>query len=282
MDNSNHPKTNSSVRTVDLTPHHGEIIKPAEMIDVVGVSHLSLSARKVYNTLIANAFSPEMAEYGREWTIELSELRRTHMANERVSEDVLALMQTIVTVKLQNGKTRRVQLLGGNDMDAKDREHGKLTYSFDHRLVELLKNSTVFGKLEVAVMMAFGTKYGLALYEAVARRVRLSYKFSEDFTLEEFRHLLGVPIGKLSTYGNLNQYAIKPALDEVNAMASFGVTVIPKKQGRKVVGFTVGWWKKDVEELKEAFTEVRRSKVGRKARISGDVEAVEVALEGGR
>ncbi len=58
--------------------------------------------------------------------------------------------------------------------------------------------------------------------------------------LEDFRELLGVPEGKLTTYGNLNQYAIKPALAQINAMASFGVRIIPNKQGRRVASITVG------------------------------------------
>ena len=115
-----------------------------------------------------------MAKVGSEWTIALSELRGTHKGNERIEDSVVALMKTVVTVKLANGKTRRVQLLGDNDMDDGDRPRGTLTYSLGRRLVELLKNSTVFGKLEIAVMMAFSTKYALALYEAIARRVRLS------------------------------------------------------------------------------------------------------------
>jgi hypothetical protein len=41
-------------------------------------------------------------------------------------------------------------------------------------------------------------------------------------------------VRKLTTFGNLNQYAIKPAPAEINAMASFGVRVIPHKHGRRV------------------------------------------------
>ena len=267
-------KSSRQLRTIELTPHHGEMIKPAELIDITGASRLSLVARRIYNQLIANAFGVDMAKHGHEWTIGLSELRRLHHSNEHVAEAVVALMRTSVTVRLKNGATRRVQLLGGNDMDDADRPHGKLRYSFDHRLVELLKHSTIFGKLEIAVMMAFSTKYALALYEAIARRARLQNVFSEVFSIEAFRELLGVPEGKLTTYGNLNLKAIKPAVTEINAMAAFGVKVLPIKQGRKVVAVRVGWWRKEVKELKAAFAEVRRPKIGRKARIGGTVEAV--------
>ena len=192
-------------------PDHGEMIKPAELIEISGASHLTLSARRLYNQLVAHAFGPKMGIAGQEWTIPIAELRGMHDSNDRLADSIVALMKTVVTVRLANGQTRRVQLLGGNDMHDEGRSRGLLTYSFDRRLVELLGNSTVFGKLELAVMMAFSTKYALALYEAVARRARLRHKFSEEMSLEEFRELLGVPLGKLTTFGNLNEYAIKPA-----------------------------------------------------------------------
>lgn len=269
MNTPNPPKAKNSLRTLDLVPDAGEIIKPAELIDISGVSHLSLSARRLYNKLVAYAFGPEMGIIGHEWTIPIAELRGTHRGNERLADSIIALMQTVVTVRLANGQTRRVQLLGGNDMYDEARSRGLLTYSFDLRLVELLRNSTVFGKLEIAVMMAFSTKYALALYEAIARRARLRHKFSEEMSIEEFRELLGVPLGKLTTFGNLNQYAIKPAISEINALATFGVIVHPVKSGRRVTGVKIAWWMKSYDELRQAFAEVRRHSVGRKARIAG-------------
>jgi hypothetical protein len=46
-----------------------------------------------------------------------------------------------------HGKTRRVQFLGGNDLDDPDRSAGVLTYSFDRRLIEILRDSTIWGKI---------------------------------------------------------------------------------------------------------------------------------------
>lgn len=273
----NRPKSKSSpvqVRTLDLKPGYGEMIKPAELIDIDGASGLSLSARRLYNLLIAHAFGPDMGKEGHEWSIELSAIRGTHDSNDRLEDSIVALMKTIVTVRLSNGMTRRVALLGGNDMGNPDRQRGVLTYSFDERLVPLLRESSVFGKLELEVMRAFSTKYALALYEALARRVRLSSIFYESFSLDEFRELLGVPEGKLSTYSNLKLKAIGPAVSEVNALAAFGCDVTPVKTGRSVTGIRLSWWRKSVDELKQSYAEVKRTRVGRKARISNNVERV--------
>lgn len=264
----------SSVRTLDLKPGFGEIIKPVELIDIRGATELTLSARRLYNVLLAHAFGPDLAAEGREFTIEISALKGTHESNDRLHESILALMRTIVTVRRTDGSIDRVALLGGNTLASPARDRGAFTYSFDPRLGPLLRDSTVFGKLEVAVMHAFTTKYALALYEALSRRVRLSSVFSEVFELDDFRDLLGVPRQKLGTFSNLKLKAITPAVAEINAMASFGCSVDPVKTGRKVTAVRVGWWRKDIHELKAAYVEIQRSKVGRKARMAGRTDAV--------
>ena len=261
-------------RTIELTPVAGEMLKPAELIDIDGATELTLAARRLYNQLISHAFGPDMGKEGQEWTIRVSDLRGSHRGNERLEDSILALMKTIVTVRLPNGTTRRAALLGGNDMGDPDRTHGTLTYSFDKRLVPLLRESSVFGKLELAVIHAFTTKYGLALYEALARRVRLKSKFFEDLDLEAFRELLGVPPDKLATFSNLKLRAITPAVDEINALSSFGCQIEPLKTGRKVTHVRVHWWRKDIDGLKEAYAELQRPKVGRKARMSGEIEEI--------
>ena len=102
--------------------------------------------------------------------------------------------------------------------------------------------------------------------------MRLKHVFTERFALDDFRELLGVEADKLTTYGNLNQYAIKPALVEVNALSDFTVTVVPEKTGRRVTGVLIGWVAKDIEGRKAAYAELERPRVGRKARITGTVE----------
>ena len=81
---------------------------------------------------------------GQEWTIQIAELRGMHDSNDRLADSIVALMKTVVTVRLANGQTRRVHFLGGNDMHDEGRSRGLLTYSFDRRLVEFLGNSTVW------------------------------------------------------------------------------------------------------------------------------------------
>lgn len=61
--------------------------------------------------------------------------------------------------------------------------------------------------------------------------------------------MITVEEGKLKTFGNLNQYATKPALLEVNALAYSNVTVALTKTGCRVTGVILGWGMKDIDAL---------------------------------
>lgn len=271
MSELSRPETNNT-RTLDVSPNPGEMVKPAELIEVKGAAKLTLADRRLFNVLLRHAFGPDLASEGRRFEISVADLRETHESNDRLVQSIEALMTTVVTIKRPDGSTDRVQLLGWNNLSDPKRPRGNFKYSIPPELALLLKDSTVFAKLEMEVLRAFTSKYALALYEAVARRVRLKYVFTERFSMDDFRELLGVEADKLTTFGNLNQYAIKPALLEVNALSDFTVTVVPEKTGRRVTGVLIGWGAKDIEGRKAAYAELQRPRVGRKARITGTVE----------
>lgn len=264
----------TGVLTLAIKPRSREAIKPAELIQVSGHHELTLNARRAITILWYTAHLQGVAE-GRDYTIEIDDLKPDgHKGYEMVEEAIEALMRTILTLKLPGGKTRRVQFLGGNDLDDPDRPAGVLTYSFDKRLIDVLKDSTIWGKIALPVLMAFTSKYAVSLYENLAQFASLTKKTFHDYTLDEFRELLGVPPGRYKAFGEFNKHVLKPAVAEVNALAPFGVTVVPLKQGKRVMQVRVGWWTKESDALHEAFSELQRSKVGRRARIIGRAEYV--------
>lgn len=269
----------AAFKTLDLRPDTGEMIKPSETIDVVFGDALTLNDRRCWNALISNAFGPDMRDEDREFRIDLAELRSNHNSNERVEDTIEKLMKTIARCKMPDGSITRFQLLGGNNMGDPMRPRGELTYRFDKGLIAAVKDSISFGKLEIAVMAAFSSKYALALYEHVARRVNLRNRYSEDYTVEELRAVLDVQPSQLKAFGNFKQRALTPALEEVNLWAPFNVTIAYKKTGQRVTHVTLHWFWKDKEQRKAAYDELEKSRVGRKARAKGVKETV-VILEG--
>lgn len=209
-------QSNRPYLTLDLKPTQGEMIKPAETIDIIGVEGLTLQDQRIWNALLEKAHGPEMRDTDREFTIDLSPLRSSHNSNERVEDSIERLMKTIAVCRMPNGSTSRFQLLGGNNMGDPNRPRGIMTYRFDKALIEVLSESISFGKLDMPVMAAFSSKYALALYEHVSRRKNLKHKWNHEYTVDEFRDVMRVGKSQLKSFGNFKMRAIIPALEEVN------------------------------------------------------------------
>jgi len=266
-------------RTIEQKPHGGDFAKARELIEIRGTGELSLQDRRVMNVLYANAGQCLCDDVFH--TISIAELRGSHKGSERVKESIVRLMKTVVQVPVvgRNGKpaTKLVQIL--SDTTTSDDENdptGQVVYSFSKGMREIIKDSTLWGRVRTAVIFAFTSKYSLALYELITARINLKHVWQEEFSVEDLRALLGVPEGKLERIPNLLQKVIQPAEAEVNGLADFGVKIEAiRKGGPKrglVTGFRMSWWRKDIPALQEAYKEINRSKVGRIERLTGKAE----------
>jgi plasmid replication initiation protein len=262
-------------RTLELSPQPGEMLKPKELLEIRGTGPLTLQDRRVFNTLVRHAWGPDLAKPGQWFEIPTGELRDDTDRNKRLQDTIERLMQTIVVV-VENGEDgeplweHRTPLLSSNSLVVGP-NRGVFRYRFTEELVNQLKDSTIFAKLDLEVMRSFRSKYAFSLYEAIARRIRMR-TFVEELSVDDLRDLLGVEVGKLTNYRNLNLRAIQPAVEEVNALSPFEVSIIPKKKGKKVVSFMMGWNAKSEDALREAYAEMQRHSTGRKARTEATVE----------
>lgn len=260
-----------SYRTLQAPQSTETIVKPGELVDVREISPLSLNDRKIYNLLIQNA-GQNIAKPV-EHRIEKSALRfGDHNGNDRVGESVSRLMGAHALIKvMRDGEaaTQRVALLSSNVEH--DRADGLFYYTFAPELRQILEDSTMFARLQRDVMLSFTSKYSLALYEMVMKRINLSRKQEEVFELPDFRSLLGVPKGKLSAFGDLKRRAIVPAIEEVNHRGFIHVDVEPVKTGRSVTHVRLKWWRSSGDKIDDSIQELALPGVGRKARMRGEV-----------
>ncbi len=153
-----------------------------------------------------------------------------------------------------------------------DAELGALRFRLSPVLLEIMEASNHWAVLKRQAVLAFQSRYGLRLYEIVALRKNMQHKSSEVFELAELRDRLGVPAGKLPRWNDLNRYAIKPAIAEVNQLSGFTVSYEPVKRSRSVVAVRLSWDVGTEEERAKTAKELQGSKVGRKARRNGTVE----------
>ncbi|MEQ6250744.1 RepB family plasmid replication initiator protein [Sulfitobacter sp. HNIBRBA3233] len=258
-------------RTISARPNAESLVKPGELVDLVEVTPLTLADRRIYNQLLENAW--DAIDKPVTHVIAKADLRGSHNSNDRVGESIERLMASIVKVRVQRDgedAIERVQLLGGNIETT--RRDGLLEYEIPTRLRRIIKDSTVFARLQREVMFALSSKYALTLYEMIQKRGNLRWRSSEKFGLEDLRGILGVPKGKLTSWSNLKLRAIDPAVAEVNALSDYMVEIAPVKTGRRVTHVELRWWRKDAKTEAEAERELSFSKVGRKARMEGRAE----------
>jgi hypothetical protein len=246
------------MRSIDVATDQGQMVKPKELISIRGAGPLTLTDRRTFNVLLDHAWGKDLLSPHHTFTISTTDLKSDNQTNQRLKQTLRHLQQTLIVSVQANGDEVTSQLLGSTRI----KSNGDLTYSFPVELADL------------EVMKSFSSKYAFALYEEVSRRIGLSYKMTEELNVQGLRDLLGVEDGKLITHHNLRTKALEPALSEVNSITPYQVTIIPKKKGRKVVGFLMGWSIKDVAGMKQAYAELQRPKLGRKERLDGTSSSV--------
>jgi hypothetical protein len=253
----------------------GSMVKPAELVDVVELTPLTLVDRRTYNLLIAHAW--DRIDEDVEHAIPKAVLRGTHKGNERLSDTIQRLMAGQVEVRIiRDGKRylQSIHLLGTVARPEDEDEDGNVYYRFPAEWREIIRQSSIFARLQTEVIFCFSSKYALALWEMVQKRGNLKHKNTDEFTPDELRRMLGVPRGKLKEFSHFRQKVLIPAVDEVNALSSHMVQVDAVRHGRKVVKLRLIWFPKDEQGLKSAYCEIQRHKAGRSARLAGTVEVI--------
>jgi hypothetical protein len=256
----------------------GSFPKPGELIEIHGHALLTMQDRRTFNLLLTNAW-PRITD-DIEHVIKKSILRGDRPGNERLTETIKRLMQTLVEINIvRDGKpTRRiVQLLGPTDENRDD--SGNLFYRFPKQLIEIISQSDHYARLQAQVLLALSSKYSQNLYEMIQKRAGLRSKFQEEFTIPEIRSILGVADGKMVRWPDLRRFCIEPAVREVAALSSCHVRIEPVTYKTQTIAVKMAWWPKDETGLAETYAEIERHKAGRKARISGKVEKIELEQE---
>jgi Initiator Replication protein len=252
----------------------GKIIKPRELVDIIELTPLSRSESILYNQLLANAWNDIRTRPVHK--VLKATLRGTHESNDRLDDAFDRLMSAWAKVRARDPQTGamttlRIHLLGTNAEE--ERDTGYFYYTFPPDLLAVITQSRAWATIKSHIMYSLRSKYSIRLYEMVERRVGLTKQF-EQISIDEFRAYLGVPEGKLERFADFNKHCLKPAIEEVNQLNDFWITVSTVKRGRTVESLLLRWDRKSEEQLRLAHEEREKSRVGRMARWSGTVEDI--------
>src|ERR1700733_15981565 len=143
-------------RTLDAKPNEVSIVKPGELVDIVEMSPLTLTDRRIYNQLLANAWD-KIAEPGQHM-IPKRDLQNTlHKGTDRLEDSIRRLMSAIVQGRGLDGKqwvTKRVQLLGGNVIP--DADDGFIRYDFQPLMREIIGSVSARATVLVRLRAVWG------------------------------------------------------------------------------------------------------------------------------
>lgn len=271
-------------RTIAQRSNRKGFVKPGELIDFRSRKELTLQDRRILNLLIEHA-GPQIAS-DRTHRIAMSALRGRHKGGERVRDSILRLMETTVIVPTRDGHgnpatERGVFLDSTTTTDDEDAPGAEVVYSFSRTMRRVIANSHYWGRLKRHIICSFQSKYALALYEATCLRAELQ-SCEQEMGVEDFRRVLGLAPGTLTAFKDLKKRAIDPAVMEVNGLSDFWVEVEPIRHGGPLrgtlTGYRLHWRRKSDEEWRAVLDELARPKVGRRERLAGAVDVVELCI----
>ncbi len=242
---------------------------------------LSLVERRAVTVLWHNAHQQKIKK-GKVYTIPVSDLAaQGYNASSSEMKQVLERLQKTLVVMYNPATDTRVstQLLSSTIEKGVSKRNGVLEYRFTDEMFEFIKDSEIWGSIEIPVLMHLSSKYAISLYEQASQWVKLRYKHNEEMPIDEFRRIIAIEEKKYPAFGSLNKHVIKKAVSEINALADFNIQIMPIKTGKKVTHVNIFWHEKSIDEKKSAYQELSRHKSGRKARIAGAVETVEPVAE---
>jgi hypothetical protein len=263
--------------------------KAGELIEITGAHALGATDRAILNILYQDAHdSGRLGDPDAEWELPMSALRSSrHESNDRVRDCLERLMRVVVQVPLPDARTGEPRivltpLFEFFDLSADETKvDATVRYGVPKKLRPILIRSNRWGRIKAEVVCAMTSKYAMALYELVQLRAGLD-RCVEQFSLDRFRDLLGVPPGKLTRGPDFERRVIGPAVLEVNGLSDMGVKVeLTRVHSRSSIsGVTLAWWRKEGDEFRAAYAERSRSKLGRMARLRGQVETASAGLPG--
>jgi plasmid replication initiation protein len=272
-----------STLTIKQQTNYDGFPKAAELIEIKDTHPLEASDRAIFNQLLQLAHdSGRLTEVDAEWEVSLAHLRQAqsrHTSNDRIRESITRIMNVMVQISYTSAsgeaRTHRSPLLNFTDTSDKDSPNATLQFGIPKRLRMILARSNRWGRIRCEVVYAMTSKYAIALYEMIALRANMD-RCVETMSLEEFRDRLGVPPGAYDRGDNFMRFVIKPALLEVNGLSDMGVQIEMKRRHPRAPAHAVAftWWRKQGDDYRAALAERQRSKVGRMARLRGEVEAV--------
>ena len=212
-----------------------EFIKASPAIQIQSnITHLQ---RRVWNVLLANAYDElPNKDIHHVSVAELAEKLGFDSKNqEHLKETVKALVDHTVEWNIL-GKDKKEVWGVASLLASAEIENGICTYGFAPHLRYKLYNPRIYTKLNIRLQNRFTSRYALILWEVCFDYFDTARGQGETpfIPLETFRELMGMTPDEYPAFKGLNQWVIKPAIEEINELTNFFVEVEQMRRGRPI------------------------------------------------
>jgi len=131
-------------------------------------------------------------------------------------------------------KNRKSKIFGAFTLISEfEYERGVITYSFPHKIRNMILNPKMFGKINLVVIKSLRSRYSIALYELAEDYLNAQIP---KMTIEKFRDLMGLDDGQYYKFSMFKKYVIDVAVNEINDRENinFTITYELEKIGQKI------------------------------------------------
>lgn len=232
-----------------------ELVKHSSIIAISNT--LSLFERKLYNTLLANAYimlhnekNWKIVDFSTIFEIKISELKsKIWFDSNNIAYLKTALKNLVRTVVEFNilGKDKQNDWSASSLLASVEIKNNVCSYSFSKVLVSNIINPNIYARLNLSLINSFSSKYALVLYELFC-----DYKLicqTPNIRLLDFKKFMGVG-DKYNEFKILSNRVIKPALKEVNKLTNCEAVAQYEKNGKSVKALKFYFKNFDVERKK--------------------------------
>jgi hypothetical protein len=231
---------------------------------------LSLLQRKISNALLYHAYKELMLK--EEHMINVKQLCRLigYQGNNHsaIKNALKELISTVIEWNLMDDKTGNENWTASSIIASVSLEGALCYYAYSPRMKQLLHSPSMFGKIDLVIQSRFRSSYGLALYENCIRYQGLPH--TKWFTLELFKKLMGVPVGKYDIFRDFKRRVLDKAVNEVNTYSDLTIAAEIIRAGRKVAKIRF--------RLKERAKKIRLGLQSPELSINSDTELREKLL----
>ena len=256
-----------------------EVIKASPAIQIQ--SKISLLQRRAWNVLLANAYNelPDK-EIHSVSVVELAAKLGFGDGNQEYLKEMLRSLRSCeVEWNLLNKDNKQEWGVAGLLAEVRLAD-GICFYQFPHTLRLKLYNPRVYAKLNLRLQNQFKSRYALVLWEVCFDYYDTERDQGETafIPLKIFRELMGLEADDYTTFKSLNQWVIKSAIKEINALTSYHVEVEQKRLGRRIaeLKFRIAKVKQlpvqeslfpDIENLPPVAVELVQAEIDRKVAL---------------